>query len=156
MDNITSVLSLIVAALAVFFGPFISLHVAKRQVRSSLDVANRQITAPMRQAWINALRDLLSELCSSAHHYFVAGFDNREDDEYQRLTHLETKIQLMLNAKEDDHVQLEKLIREMLSSLERGKEGDAAFIAAHPKVINLSRQVLKREWNRIKEPIAMA
>ena len=53
-------------------------------------------------------------------------------------------------------IQLEKLIREMLSSLERGKEGDAAFIAAHPKVINLSRQVLKREWNRIKEPIAMA
>lgn len=91
MDNITSVLSLIVAALAVFFGPFISLHVARRQVRSSLDVANRQITAPMRQAWINALRDLLSELCSSAHHYFVAGFDNREDGEYQRLTHLHNK-----------------------------------------------------------------
>ena len=156
MDNITSILSLIVAALAVFVGPFISLHVAKRQVRSSLDAANRQIIDPMRQAWINALRDLLSELCSSALHYFVAGFEDRKDDEHQRLTHLETKIQLMLNAKEDDHIQLEKLIRQMVSALESGKDGDASFIAAHPKVIELSRQVLKREWNRVKDPIAMA
>jgi hypothetical protein len=156
MDSITSILSLIVAALAVFVGPFISLHVAKRQVRSSLDAANRQIIDPMRQAWINALRDLLSELCSSANHYFVAGFENRKDDEYQRLTLLETKIQLMLNAKEDDHIQLEKLIREMVSALSSGKDGDASFIAAHPKVIELSRQVLKREWNRVKDPIAMA
>lgn len=156
MDDIIPILSLIVAALAVFVGPFISLHVAKRQVRSSLEVANRQITGPMRQAWINALRDLLSELCSSAHHYFVTGFEDRKDDEYQRLTHLETKIQLMLNAKEDDHIQLEKLIREMVSSLERGKDGDAVFVAVHPKVIALSRQVLKREWNVVKEPIAVA
>lgn len=156
MDSITSILSLIVAALAVFVGPFISLHVAKRQVRSSLDAANRQIIDPMRQAWINALRDLLSELCSSANHYFVAGFEDRKDVEYQRLTLLETKIQLMLNAKEDDHIQLEKLIREMVSALSRGKDGDASFIASHPKVIELSRQVLKREWNRVKDPIAMA
>jgi hypothetical protein len=156
MDTVLPILSLVVAGLAVFVGPFISLHVAKRQVRSSLEVANRQITGPMRQAWINALRDLLSELCSSAHHYFVAGFENRKDDEYQRLTHLETKIQLMLNAKEEDHIQLEELIREMISSLERGKEGDAAFIEIHPKVVALSRQVLKREWNVVKQPISVA
>jgi len=156
MDNMVPILSLVVASLAVFVGPFISLHVAKRQVRSSLEVANRQITGPMRQAWINSLRDLLSEVCSSAHHYFVAGFEVRKDEEYQRLTHLETKIQLMLNAKEDDHIQLEKLIREMVSSLERGKDGDAEFIVVHPKVVALSRQVLKREWNVVKEPIAVA
>jgi hypothetical protein len=29
----------------------------------------------MRQAWINALRDLLAELTSSALHYHVAGFE---------------------------------------------------------------------------------
>ncbi|HEY5627672.1 MAG TPA: hypothetical protein VIR79_06980 [Nitrospira sp.] len=155
MDNFIPILSLVVAALAVFFGPFISLKIAKRQVRSSLEVANRQITGPMRQAWINSLRDLLSELCSSAHHYFVAGFEDRKDDEYQRLGHLETKIQLMLNAKEDDHIQLERLIREMVSSLEKGKDGDAEFTAVHRKVIALSRQVLKREWNVVKQPIAV-
>lgn len=156
MDNIIPILSLIIAALAVFVGPFITLYIAKRQVQSSLEATNRQITGPMRQAWINTLRDLLSELCSSSHHYFVAGYEDRTDNEYQRLTHLETKIQLMLNAKEDDHIQLEKLIHEMVSSLQRGKEVDAAFIEVHPKVISLSRQVLKREWDVVKEPISVA
>jgi len=156
MDNIIPILSLIIAALAIFVGPFISLYVAKRQVRSSLEVANRQITSPMRQVWINALRDLLSELCSSAHHYFVAGYEDRADSEYQRLTHLESKIQLMLKAKEDDHIQLEKLIREMVSSLERGKQADATFVEVHQKIITLSRQVLKREWDVVKEPITVA
>jgi hypothetical protein len=49
-------LSLIVAALAVCFGPWISLRIAKRRMASSAEVANKQITAPMRQAWINNLR----------------------------------------------------------------------------------------------------
>ena len=156
MENVIPVLSLIVAALAVFVGPLISVRVAKHQVRSSLAVAGRQITDPMRQAWINSLRDLLAELCSSAHHYFVAGFEDRQDKEYQRLTHLETKIQLMLNAKEDDHIQLQDVVRELIASLGSGKEGESRFIAAHGKLIELSRQVLKREWNRVKEPITEA
>ncbi len=65
MDKSIPVLSLIVAALAVFVGPLISWLVAKRQLASSLEVANKQIIAPMRQAWINDLRDLLAELTSS-------------------------------------------------------------------------------------------
>src|SRR5216683_8062210 len=98
MDKLIPVLSLVVAALAVFVGPFISLRVARRQVMASLEVANKQITAPMRQAWINSLRDLLAELTSSAQHYYVAGFEDRTDQEYQRLTLLEQKVRLMLNA----------------------------------------------------------
>ncbi len=156
MENVIPVLSLIVAALAVFVGPLISVRVAKHQVRSSLAVASRQITDPMRQAWINTLRDLLSELCSSAHHYFVTGIEDRQDEEYRRLTYLETKIQLMLNAKEDDHIQLQETMRELIASLESGKDGESAFAAAESKIIDLSRQVLKREWNRVKEPITEA
>ena len=44
------VLSLIVAALAVVFGPLISWRIAKRQIEASAEVANKQITAPMRQS----------------------------------------------------------------------------------------------------------
>lgn len=154
MDKVIPILSLAIAALAVFIGPMISLRIAKRQVKSSLEVANKQITAPMRQAWINNLRDLLAELTSSALHYFVAGFEDRKDEEYQRLTFLEEKVRLMLNAKEEDHKQLEQLIRRMVVALEVGrKEGQQEFVAAHPAVIDLARQVLKREWNRIKEHI---
>ena len=155
MEKMIPVLSLVVVALAVFAGPLIALLVAKRQVLSALDIANKQITAPMRQAWINSLRILLAKISSSALHYFIAGFEERTDTEYMRLTYLEHRIHLMLNPFEDDHRQLEKLVRTMVGSLERGKDKDKDFIHAHTALMELSRQVLKREWNVIKKPIKM-
>lgn len=156
MDKLIPILSLVVAGIAVFVGPLISLRIARRQVMSSFEVANKQIIAPMRQAWINDLRDLIAELTSSALYYYVAGFEDRNDKEYQRLTHLEHKIQLMLNPKEEDHKKLEQLIRQMIASIERGKEGgNNDFIATHPAVMEMSRQVFKREWNRVKAHIEL-
>ncbi len=149
------ILSLIVAALAVFVGPVISWRVARRQLTATLEVSNKQITAPMRQAWINNLRDILSEIASSALHYHVAGFEERTDQEYQHLTHLEYKVILVLNPHENDHQRLEKLISQMTGML--GGKGsatlDAEFQVCHKAVIKLSRDVLKREWNRIKDRI---
>jgi len=156
MDKTIPILALVVAALAVFVGPFISWFVAKRQLASSLEIANKQIVGPMRQAWINNLRDLLAELTSSSLHYFVAGFDDRTEDEYRRLTLLEHKIAMMLNPLEDDHKRLEELIRQMVSSLERGREGEAAFPDTHRSVVDLSRQIVKREWNRVRDKIQPA
>ena len=127
MNEVIPILSLAVAALAVFVGPIISYHVAKRQIASALATSQKQIIAPMRQAWINNLRDVLAELASLALHYYSAGFEEREDSEYQHLSLLEHRIQLMLNPMEDDHNELERLIRKMITSLERGKEGDEDF-----------------------------
>jgi hypothetical protein len=154
MKEIIPMLSMIIAILAVFVGPFISWKIAKRQIASSLRAANKQIVAPMRQAWINNLRDLIAEISSSALHYYQAGFEDREDIEYKRLTELEGRISLMLNFKEDDHKKLHDLIRRMLNGLDRGKQGDQDFAGAHPQVLALSRDVLKREWNRVKEEIS--
>jgi hypothetical protein len=151
--KLVPVLSLIVAFLAVLFGPLISLRITRRQIVSSLTVANKQITAPMRQAWINNLRDLLAELTSTALHYSVAGYEERTDEEYRRLTLLEHKVQLMLNAKEEDHRRLESLMRTMVGALGQGKDGDNEFIDSHKAIMPLSRQILKREWDRIKEPL---
>lgn len=110
----------------------------------------------MRQAWINNLRDLLAELSSSALHYHGAGFENRTDKEYQRLTLLEHKVAMMLNPMEDDHKQLEELIRQMISALERGREGEMEFAKIYPEVKDLSRQIFKREWNRVRDRIQPA
>ena len=63
----------------------------------------------MRQAWINELRNLLSELTSLTLHYHVSGYEMREDNEYARISLLEEKIRLMLNPLESDHVELEQL-----------------------------------------------
>ena len=153
MKEIIPILSLITAILAVVVGPFISWKIAKRQIASSLKAANKQIVAPMRQAWINNLRDMIAEISSSALHYYQTGFEDREDSEYKRLTELEGRISLMLNFMEDDHKKLHDLIRRMLSALDRGKQGDQDFVVAHPRVLALSRDILKREWNRVKEEI---
>ena len=152
---IISILSLIVAALAVFFGPIIAWRTSNQQLAVSLEVANKQIIAPMRQAWINNLRDLISEIASNALHYFVSGFEDRTDQEYQHLIHLEYKIKLMLNPREEDHQQLEQLIAQMISYLQSGtrREQAAEFPACHEELIALSRDVLKREWDRVKEKI---
>jgi hypothetical protein len=162
-----STLSLIVAALAVFVGPIISWHIAKRQIKESSDLAqaqirsalhtsNKQIVAPMRQAWINELRELLAELSSSALHYYLAGFEDRTDQEYQRLTFIESKIKFMLNAKESDHQRLEQDIRHLIVSLQQHPGFVDDFPEMHDSVVALSREVLKREWNRVKEPISLA
>lgn len=156
MKEIIPILSLITAILAVFVGPLISWRITKRQIASSLKAANKQIVAPMRQAWINSLRDMIAEISSSALHYYRAGFEDREDAEYKRLTELEERISLMLNFMEDDHKKLHDLIRKMLNALSRGKEGDGEFITTHPEVLALSRDILKREWNRVKEEIPMS
>jgi hypothetical protein len=159
------ILSLIVAALAVFFGPLISWRITKRQIESSTEiarlqiessaaVANKQIIAPMRQAWINHLRESVAELTSATLHYFNAGHDFEGYKNFQRLTFLESMIQLMLNPNEEDHQKLEWMIDEMMKALQRGDEqGREHFKATHPEVTKLTRQVLKREWNRVKDRI---
>jgi hypothetical protein len=156
MKELVPILSLITAILAVFVGPFISWKIAKRQVAASLKAANKQIVAPMRQAWINSLRDLIAEISSSALHYHLTGFENRRDEEYKRLTDLEGKISLTLNLIEDDHKRLHDLIRKMLNALKCGKEGSHDFTTIHPEVLALARDVLKREWNRVREEIPMS
>jgi len=156
MKEIVPILSLVIAILAVFIGPIISWKIAKSQIASSLKAANKQLVAPMRQAWINDLRGLIAEISSSALHYYQAGFEDRKDKEYKRLTELEGKISLMLNFIEDDHKKLHDLIREMLDALARGKQGNSAFVETHPKVLTRARDILKREWNRVKEEISVS
>ncbi|NQU44995.1 hypothetical protein HQ520_17045 [bacterium] len=153
MNQTIPILSLIVAALAVFIGPIISFIVAKRQITSSLAATQKQITAPMRQAWINSLRDLLADLASRALHYYCAGYEDRDDAEYQHITLLEHRVQLMLNPNEEDHATLAELTGLMIRALERGREGRESFPCYHTQIMELSRRVLKREWNRVKDPI---
>jgi hypothetical protein len=132
------------------------LALTDKQIRASLAAANKQIIAPMRQAWINALRDLLAELTSRALHYHVAGFEERTDEEYGRLTLLEHKIAMMLNPLEGDHKELEQLIRQLISALSAGREAEAKFPDLHRAVMDVSRQIFKREWNRVRDNIELA
>ena len=130
------ILSLLVAALAVFMGPVLSARSAKRAM-----------LGPMRQKWINDLRALLSEVASSCLHYFQTGYEDRTEKEYQRITDLEHQIIFMINPHEPKHQGLVKVVRNMVGALEEGKEGNSEFISAYEQLLKDGRAVLKEEWN---------
>jgi hypothetical protein len=154
--NYIPILSLVVAALAVFIGPLvswrISWRIARRQIEASRRVAIQQMLGPMRQAWINSLRQKMAEFLSSTLHYAVAGYENRTDAEYQRMALLEQEIVLTINPAEPEHQDLVRAIRRVVDSLSRGaKMPDPEFIEAHQAATRQAQGILKREWNRVRE-----
>ena len=64
MENFAPILSLSIAAAAIFVDPMISWKIAKRQIASSMLIAREGIMAPVRHAWTVDLRDLLAQLSS--------------------------------------------------------------------------------------------
>jgi len=86
MENMIAVISLVIAALAVFFGPLIQLRIARYQMRATADltekqlkntlsVAKLQIISPIRQHWIDDLRDNVAELISTAQAHWIFSKD---------------------------------------------------------------------------------
>ena len=153
MTEMIALISVISTLFVVFLGSFVSWNIAKRKIDSILKATDKQIIAPMRQDWINNLRDLIAELLAKTLYYFGDGFEDRSDAEYLRLSELEIKISLMLNVKEKDHKRLRDYIRKLSSSLGSGREGDSIFVDLHPKMEKLAQKILKKEWNRVRKEI---
>jgi predicted DNA-binding protein (UPF0278 family) len=64
------------------------------------------------------------------------------------------RINLMINAKESDHVKLIKLINQMLDNLYKGNRiAEEIFWQKHQEVKELSQIILKHEWERVKNDI---
>ena len=154
-DQIVPILSLVVAVLAVFIGPIVTLLVSKQKNSTSIQVSNKQIIAPIRQEWINNLRDLIADISGKCAHYWASGFEEREDDEYRHITELVHKLQLYINPKENDHAKLLNKVREMEYALSShgNPENDEKFWSAHHEVMATAQAILKREWERVKNEI---
>jgi hypothetical protein len=158
MTLTVSVLSLVVAALAVFFGPVVTLIISRKQSDLSRRIADKQIIAPMRLAWIENLREKIAELTSSAVHYWNKDWSNipdyEKDIQQKRLTLLEHEITLRINPSETDHQELVKCIRRAMVVLNCGPGAGVDFGAELQRVIELGQKIFKTEWNRVKEEIA--
>jgi hypothetical protein len=111
-----------------------------------------------RQDWINALRDDLAEFFKAleAMGYAVrdymqdsAEFDNKRREARIALLFVFERIRLRLNRTEDLHIQLEQKLREFLDNPILERLEDRTKI---DEAIDLSRVVLKREWEVIKYP----
>lgn len=164
--------SLLVAAVAVFVGPWISARATERQIaagllsadkqiRAGLLSANKQIVAPMRQAWINSLREKAADVLSTAWWYYVSGEDPSGPDKdglagsrvEKRLRFVIQEIELMLNFGEPDHVELLELLNQTVNSCYRESSSPASFPDYHRDCAATCRRVLKKEWNRVREEL---
>jgi hypothetical protein len=111
-----------------------------------------------RQDWINALRDDLASFIKALEtmRYSMIDYiqDSKKFDDQRRearisLLFIYERIRLRLNRTEELHIKLEGKLREFLDSPLLETLEDRTKI---DEVIDLSRIVLKREWDVIKYP----
>ena len=143
LDSIVLILSPVIALAAVVVGPIMASRNSKRE-----------IIAPMRQAWINSLRDRLAEFMSLLMHYAIGEASGTSRDfssnDYKVIHKLQTSIELMLNPTEDDHKKLDVLMGEMVLAVQ-SQCGRMEFPDLYKRMRVLARRILKTEWNRVKE-----
>src|SRR5487761_545889 len=126
IESVISFISLVIAFLAVFVSPLIQKYIAEKQMNASLKIsmnhqevslkiAQKQIESPMRQAWIEEIRELLAKFIQSANICFQGGLTLAQQQPYRyELLYLRNKISLMLNLTENDHIDLDNKLREII------------------------------------------
>lgn len=117
----TEILSLLIALLAVFFGPIIAHYTAKRTMKSQIQIAEREIKSNVlsnnRQEWINTLRNNISEFLSLIRVREAPIIPTSEIISIsERLFTTRFRISLLLNPKEDDHKNLDELLETAIKS----------------------------------------
>jgi hypothetical protein len=150
MDAYIAVGSLTVAALALIVSPLSAWYVAKYQADSSRRVAVKQLIAPMRQKWIDDLRNRVAELISVAHWFFRLNDKVNEIEVEQKALFLTRQIQLMLNPDDGDHQELVRLLGHVVNAGLDGK--DVSVLQSHvAEATVVCQAILKREWERVKK-----
>ena len=146
MNETIALVATITALLAVLLGPLVSIWVAQKQARVSVLSTNRQ-------AWINGLRDDISEfisICVLVHCGTWSDRGEKEfDDKFERLVLVESKIKLRLNPAEDDHNRLAYLLAQARHSLgnhanDRENRKFDQWTELYKQFVPLTQSILKR------------
>lgn len=144
-SEIISFLAMLVSLVAVIVGPIVTFKVAKRQ-----------IVSPIRQKWIDELRELISEYLSECEKLLVLGEDgilNKEETDkkiFTRLLYLEQKLKLMLNPNEERHIELLDIVKEITEEIHHGVGNIIDFGGKLKGATEVSQKILKEEWVRVK------
>jgi hypothetical protein len=153
-----TLISATTAMIASIAGPFVNTRIAKFEFKANVLSVNRQ-------KWIDTMRDLVASLNSQL---LIAaalrqtleeptGIVIARDPELSRrvenLLRTVSKIELMLNSLEQDHQQLNALMKEGIDQLraplpEHGIEDRIEVISRD--IIQVSQGIFKREWVRVK------
>lgn len=151
MQSWVPLISSVTALVAVFLSPCVTLYIARRQIRANT------ITG-FRQEWINTLRNEISELFSQleTEAFLKTTGDPKSASRYIEITRSISKIHLLLNPKEPDHIELMNRIDAANLALRPGKDGiNHEYAKNYSDSANLilmqAQIVLKREWKRVKK-----
>lgn len=129
-------------------------------------IAKKQITATVvsqnRQAWINTLRDCISEFQSAIPYIglidkkeWIKDLKSIQHDKLSSAIRCNNKIKLLINPKEDDHIELVELLTNVLNILldtkEKEDETYDKINTLQADITVISQTILKREWIRVKK-----
>ncbi|MCX6833671.1 MAG: hypothetical protein NTW07_00815, partial [candidate division Zixibacteria bacterium] len=143
-----AILGLLVALAAVIIGPLVQNLIARKQT-----------LLPMRQQWIENLRTAVADLVASLQIFQLKSADAAEKklhvdlwDALEDIVAKRVRIELMLNPKEESHVEL---IRHMNRVQEEWAKRSGEREADEPgsvyrDMVDATIPVLKTEWDRIK------
>lgn len=111
-------------------------------------IGRNQLIGPMRQAWINNLRDKVSTLIAAAESLYYERAQNPHEV-LLRIKQLNEEIILTVNPTEDDHKALLELLETIILAVD-GKTKEHSFIPIAHNVRKLTQKILKTEWDRVK------
>ena len=128
----------------------ITYVIAKKQI------VNSGVTQ-FRQKWIDDLRNSISIFIAQAEMISMLDFDDDKQyfENFQDLSQMQNKIELMLNPLEEDHNQLIEIankIREIIH--DENIDDDELEEVLNKKIdelLDISKAVLKKEWIVIKQ-----
>jgi hypothetical protein len=139
-------LGLLVALAAVIVGPLVQNLIARKQT-----------LLPMRQQWIENLRNALVDYVTTTHVFYMKGRLDKEKAKQDLFDTLHTlmaaryRVELMINPEEDPNVKLLNQMRRVEAEIYKpARTNDADFIALLQDIVSAAQNVLKIEWDVIR------
>lgn len=128
---------------------WVSYKIARRQI------SNSGVTQ-FRQKWIDNVRDAISVFIAKAEVISMLDYDEDEAyfEHFKELSQMQHKIELFLNPQEEDHNEIVELlndIREIIHEETIDEKLEDKMYDKIQKLLNVSKRVLKREWNVVKK-----
>lgn len=151
MEFIMKLIPALTAFIAVIVGPFVTILIAKRQIRAN-------VVSTSRHKWIGELQGIISDFVAELRVLSV-GFgqgelrfhsENKAIEAARKCYFIETKINLMLNPHEAEHQEFSRLTRSAVALIGDKESSQNAMVESTNKVVNFAQSMLKTEWEKVK------
>jgi hypothetical protein len=152
--TVVAVFAALVALLSGVLGPMVQLIIGWRQTNaaritaeaatSTANKAGDRAIATMRLDWLQRVRETLSEF----HSILMTANDPISDEDQRKLSHLGTKIDLLLNLDEPIQKELWSISDQIYQTKDRAKREEI-----DPLLMKAGRVVMKTEWEKIKKEL---